>query len=126
MDMSDTNTLQISANKKWISVHPLVLAMVAALGQTVRPENIVCEAFEAKSKHYFERMGLFRFLGVKSGIDVVEHESAGRFVPLTQIQSQEALSKFVTDMIPLLHLSPAHAESSQERVWRPRRETPML
>ncbi len=110
LDMSDTNTLQISANKKWISVHPLVLAMVAALGQTVRPENIACEVFEAKSKHYFERMGLFRFLGVKSGIDVVEHESAGRFVPLTQIQSQEALSKFVTDMIPLLHLSPAHAE----------------
>lgn len=84
--------------------------MIAALGQTVKPENVSCEVFEAKSKHYFERMGLFRFLGVQSGINVVAHESPGRFVPLTQIQSQQALSKFITDMIPLLHLSPAHAE----------------
>lgn len=109
-DPSDLATLHISANKRWISVHPVILAMVAALGQTVAKENITCDAFEAKSKHYFERMGLFRFLGVESGIAVNEHESAGRFVPITQIKDSASLSRFITDMVPLLHLEPVHAE----------------
>lgn len=110
LDLKNPDTLHIEANKKWISVHPLVLAMIAALGQTIPRENISCEAFEAKSRHYFERMKLFDHLGIRSGIEMEEHESAGRFVPLTQIKNQAALNKFITDMVPLLHLSPAHAE----------------
>lgn len=84
--------------------------MVAALGQTVEPSNISCEKLEATSKHYLERMGLFRFLGVKSGITITEHESAGRFIPLTQINDSDALTRFITEMTPLLHLEPRHAE----------------
>ncbi|MGK5085789.1 hypothetical protein WDW37_21070 [Bdellovibrionota bacterium FG-1] len=80
-DPMESERLKITANKKWISVHPAVLAMVAALGQTVRPSAIVCEPFEAKSRHYFERMGLFKFLGVDSSIKVVEHDPTGRFIP---------------------------------------------
>jgi len=107
---SDPGSLHITANSKWISVHPVVLAMVAALGQIVPKNKITCDTFEAKSKHYFERMGLFHFLGIDSGIMVTEHESAGRFVPLTQIKDSGTLSRFVTDMVPLLHLDPIHAE----------------
>lgn len=110
LDMKDGGVLHITANKKWISVHPVVLAMIAALGQTVESRNISCDAFEAKSRHYFERMGLFKFLGIDSGIVMNQHEAAGRFVPLTQIREQETLSKFITDMVPLLHLRPLHAE----------------
>jgi anti-sigma regulatory factor (Ser/Thr protein kinase) len=110
LDLADRSFLHITANKKWISVHPLVLAMVASLGRLVPPGGVSCDAFEAKSSHYFERMGLFRFLGVDFGIPVTEHEAAGRFVPLTQILDSAALSKFVTDMVPLLHLDPTHAE----------------
>lgn len=91
-------------------MHPMVLTMIAALGQTVPKKNISCETLEAKSKHYFERMGLFEFLDVDSGITVVEHEPAGRFVPITQIKNSAALTRFITEMIPLLHLSPQHAE----------------
>ena len=109
-DPSDPNHLRITANKKWISVHPMVLTMIAALGQLVPKGNISCETLEAKSKHYFERMRLFEFLGIDSGISVIEHEPAGRFVPLTQIQNSSALTRFITEMIPLLHLSPQHAE----------------
>lgn len=109
-DISDQSKLEITANKKWISVHPVVLSMVAALGKTVNPSHISCERLEATSKHYLERMGLFKFLGIKSGITVTEHESAGRFIPITQINNSDALTKFITEMTPLLHLEPRHAE----------------
>src|SRR3989339_511266 len=55
-------------------------------------------------------MGLFKFLGVDSGIKITEHEPAGRFVPLTQIKDSDALTKFITEVTPLLHLEPKNAE----------------
>src|SRR3989344_7004344 len=102
-DVTDPSVLEITANKKWISIHPVVLSMVAAMGLDLNPANIKCEHLEAKSKHYFERMGLFKLLGIDSGIQVKEHESAGRFIPLTQIRSSEEITGFITEMIPLLH-----------------------
>ncbi len=110
IDFSNPSNLHISANKQWISVHPIVLAMIAALGQIVPKGNVSCEPFEAKSKHYFERMGMFRHLRIDSGMSVAEHEPSGRFVPLTQINDSESLSDFIRNMVPLLHLDPAHAE----------------
>ncbi len=110
LDFSRPEKLILTANEKWISVHPVVLAMIAAVAQTIQKDNISCEPFSAKSAHYFERMRLFQYLGISSGISVTEHESAGRFIPLTQIRNSTELSRFVTDMIPLLHLEPRHAE----------------
>ncbi|MBI5871873.1 sensor histidine kinase [archaeon] len=109
-DISNPKELEITANKKWISVHPVVLSMIAALGLKIRASNIHCEKLEATSKHYFERMGMFKFLGVKSKIKLIEHEPAGRFIPLTQIKNSSELTKFITEMIPLLHLEPRQAE----------------
>jgi anti-sigma regulatory factor (Ser/Thr protein kinase) len=105
-DTSDADRLEITANKKWISVHPVVLSMVAALGLTLKASNIRCEKLEAASKHYLERIGLFKILGIKSDIKITEHEPAGRFIPLTQITESSELTKFITEMIPLLHLEP--------------------
>lgn len=110
-DPSRPNILEITANKKWISIHPVVLSMVAALGLTIKPSAIVCEKLEATSKHYLERMGLFKFLHIESGIEITEHEPAGRFIPLTQIMNSTDLTKFITDMVPLLHLEQKQAES---------------
>jgi len=110
-DPSSPDFLEITANAKWISVHPVVLSMLAALGLTVKPENIHCEKFEARSKHYLVRMGLLRMLKISSDIRVVEHEAAGRFIPLTKIQTSAELSKFITNMIPLLHLEPEPAKT---------------
>lgn len=109
-DSSNPKKLEITANKKWISIHPVVLSMIAALGLNVNASNINCEKIEATSKHYLERMGLFKFLGVKSNIKVIKHEPAGRFIPLTQIKNSTELTKFITEMIPLLHLEPKQAE----------------
>jgi anti-sigma regulatory factor (Ser/Thr protein kinase) len=41
---------------------------------------------------------------------ITEHEPAGRFIPLTQIRDSKSLTKFIEDMIPLLHLDPKHSE----------------
>ena len=109
-DNAYPEALEITANKKWISIHPMVLCMVAALGLTVRPSHVQCEKLEARSKHYLERMGLFKFLKVSSGIEIEEHEPAGRFIPLTQIKDSNELTKFITEMVPLLHLESKQAE----------------
>lgn len=110
MDVSDRAKLEITANKKWISIHPVVLTMVAALGIPLKAEKIHCDPLEAKSRHYLERMGLFRILGIESNMEIIEHESSGRFIPLTNIRSTEGLSRFITDMIPLLHLESKQAD----------------
>ncbi len=109
-DPSDPEILEISSNKKWISLHPMVLSMVAALGLTVGSKNIVCDEFVAKSKHYLERMGLFKMLDIDSSITINKHEPAGRFIPLASITNSDELTRFITDMIPLLHLEPRHGE----------------
>ena len=110
-DPSSPDLLEITANEKWISVHPVVLSMIAALGLTVKPENIRCEKFEATSKHYLVRMGLFKLLNVPSDISIIEHEPAGRFIPITQIRTSDELTRFIAEMIPLLHAEPEQAKT---------------
>lgn len=105
----EPDKLEITANKKWISVHPVVLCMIASIGMDIKNSSIKCEKLEAKSKHYLERMKLFEFLGIKSGISITKHEAAGRFIPLTQIKESEELAEFIKEITPLLHLDPKHA-----------------
>ncbi len=109
-DTSRPDKLEITAHKQWISVHPVVLSMVVALGLSCKPKNIICEQIEAKSKHYLKRMNLFDILKIKSGIRIEEHEPAGRFIPITQVLTKQDLTKFITDMVPLLHLKPNQAQ----------------
>ena len=112
-DPAEPDRLDITAHPKWIWVHPAVLAMIAAVGKPVDPRNITCEKIIARSGHYLERMGLFNFLGIDSGMKVEEHEPAGRFIPLTQIRTSDNLTRFLTEMVPLLHLDPRYVEPIQ-------------
>ena len=109
IDFSNPDNLEITANKSWISIHPVVLSMVAALGLNVNQSEIRCEKLEAKSKHYLQRMGLFGLLNIETDMKIVEHESAGRFIPLTKINNSQELTRFITDITPLLHLPPEQA-----------------
>ncbi len=84
--------------------------MIAALGMNLKPAQIHCAPLEAKSKHYVERMGLFKMLGISSGMHIVEHEPSGRFIPLTQVRNSKELTAFITDMVPLLHVEPKKVE----------------
>jgi len=57
------------------------------------------------------RMGLFKTLKIPFAGAFVEHEPAGRFIPITQIRSSDELSRFITDMVPLLHLEPEQSRT---------------
>jgi len=105
LDLSDNGILDITINKSWISIHPLVISMIAALGKQFRPESIKCEKVLARSGHYLVRMGLFNFLGIKSEAPVIEeHEPSGRIIPLTLIKNSSDLKDFLDNLVPLLHL----------------------
>ncbi|MCK5014756.1 MAG: hypothetical protein KAS66_13165, partial [Candidatus Omnitrophica bacterium] len=100
-DTKGPGFLEITANEKWISVHPVVLSMIASLGVSQKPD-IHFEKLEAKSRHYLVRMGLFDILKIPSEINLTEHEPAGRFIPLTRIKDATEQTRFITEMIPLL------------------------
>lgn len=111
-DLSQPQSLQLSFHHRWFSLHPVVLSMIAALGANLKPEHIHCASLEAKSRYYLQRMGLFKALHIDMGLDdMVAHEPAGRFIPLTQINTADELSAFVLNMIPLLHLQPEPART---------------
>jgi anti-sigma regulatory factor (Ser/Thr protein kinase) len=103
-DPSNPDFLEITANEKWISVHPMILSMVTALGLTIEPQNIQCAKFTAKSKNYVSRMKLFETLRIPFNGDFTEHEASGRFIPLRVIQNTQEKTQLITDIIPLLHL----------------------
>ncbi len=110
LDLSNPETLEIASGGSWVNVHPLVLAMIAALGSKVDPKNVHLENFKTKSYDDFARMGFFRMLGVEPGRITPDQGSAGKFIPITQIRTSDELSGFLKDMIPLLHLDPGKSE----------------
>lgn len=112
-DFADPGVLEVSTHDRWMSVHPVALAMIAALGMTVPRGSVKFDDINATSGHYLQRMGLFELLGIESGRDIVERDPSGRFVPLTVIKTATEQTKFITDIMPLLHLdkTPEHAEA---------------
>ena len=112
-DLSNPETLEISTHDKWMSVHPVALAMVAALGMTVPKGNVKFDDINAASGHYLQRMGLFKLLGIDDIKSIAEHDPSGRFVPLTVIKTATEQTVFITEMMPLLHLdkAPEQAEA---------------
>lgn len=96
------------------SLHPLVLCMISALadnchanGGTASIDGLVVNS----STRYLQRMGLFKLMDVDTELPVVEHDPSGRFIPLTRINNNADLTKFVTDFVPLLHATPGEADS---------------
>lgn len=110
LETDDPNHLELTGHPSWIHVHPLVVAMTAAMGENVPAENVALSSLTAKSVPYLERMGLFKFIGLPASALVQEHEPAGRFIPLTKIASSSEQTAFITEIIPLLHLTPQQAE----------------
>jgi anti-sigma regulatory factor (Ser/Thr protein kinase) len=110
-DPTEPNKLEVTTNDRWISVHPAILTVVAALGLSVGAENVTFDEITAKSGHYLDTMGLFKILEKDSPFKVNSHDPTGRFIPLTQIKTPEQQTHFIHDMIPLLHLRPEQADA---------------
>jgi anti-sigma regulatory factor (Ser/Thr protein kinase) len=111
-DTTNEQVLEITSHKKWVSVHPVVLCMISALGLFMREKGakISFKKMEATSKHYFHRMGLFDLLQLDSEMKIIPHEPAGRFIPIQRINNSDELGDFIKEMLPLLHLEPNKVE----------------
>lgn len=111
IETQDGQTLEVTFNKHWMSLHPVVLCMAYSLAIQAKQQHgkIHSEPLEAVSKHYLERMGLLQALSMETG-HIQAHESSGRFIPLTQIYDSDQLGNFITEMIPLLHTPPNQAD----------------
>ena len=94
-------------HERWVSVHPVVLALTACAGELVRLKGgtFSGEVKKVNSLPYLIRMKLFDHVALDAPIQITEHEASGRFVPLTQIRNTSELQDAIVNLIPLLHAS---------------------
>ncbi len=99
-------------HEKWVAVHPAVLAFTASVADyvTMNGGTHFGEVTKVASLPYLIRMGLFDYLNLSPGKSITPHEAAGRFIPLKRVRTADDLSRFIVDMIPLLHASPVEVE----------------
>lgn len=104
-DFSD-GKIDISFHKAYVAMAPVGLAFYAAIGDLIKLHNIENKAtlnFKIKSIPYLQRMGLFSTLGFTNPITTIEHDEAGRFIPITKIKTGEELTHFIKTIDPILH-----------------------
>lgn len=97
--------LAVSSHDKYIHAHPFALAMTACAGALAKHNGWRTTGTipNVSSAPYLVRMKLFDFLDVPPPRAISEHEEAGRFVPITQIRTNEDLRNAIGNLIPLLH-----------------------
>ena len=109
LEFHNPKTLEIATHDKWITVHPANLVLTAALALQVGVENATLTGSIPKTGMYLDRMGLYKLLSTPSPFIYEKKEESGRFIPITVIKTADDQSKFIADMIPLLHLSEANS-----------------
>lgn len=110
LDFDNPEKLEITMDEKWVSVNPAQLALTAALTLKIGKNNSKIIGPVPTSARYLDRMGLYDFVETASPFRKYDHkEPSGRFVPITIIKNSIDQSRFVTDIIPLLHLDAQNA-----------------
>lgn len=104
VDFSNKSYLQITTHDKWITVHPVNLALTAALALEVGRENAEIIGEVPDTGRYLDRMGVYDFIATPSPFKYEKKEETGRFIPLRVIKTAVEQTEFITDIIPLLHL----------------------
>lgn len=105
LDLSHPETLEVSTHDKWVTVHPANLVVAAALAIQAGKQNTEITGEVPESGRYLDRMGFYQLVNTSSPFVYHKKEEAGRFVPIKIIKTSEDQSRFITDVIPLLHLS---------------------
>lgn len=92
-------------DKKWAHLDPFALALLAAWGRHCVHQGLEIEVQNlGRHADYAARMRLFQHLNVAYDPGIVEHEEAGRFLPLTVVQNRSQLTQVIADVSALLHL----------------------
>lgn len=95
----------LQLNSKWMHLDPMSLSMTAAWGTWCRRQGYEIEIENLSPRaNYAARMKLFQCLGIEYNPGVIEHEEAGRFMPLCQVADQQNLTAVISDISALLHL----------------------
>ena len=106
LDFSRPDRLEIIFDTNFVSVHPAQLVLVAALAKRVGRKNSIILPKNTKHFCWLESMGLYNLLNVSSSdTRCMRQESAGRFIPITFVKTAQDQSRFISDMVPLLHLN---------------------
>lgn len=86
-------------------MEPIALAMVASWGAwwKSRGKNIEARNLSNHTR-YAARMRLFEHLGVDYHPAQVEHEEAGRFLPITRVASRQDVGPVIGSISAMLHL----------------------
>lgn len=100
------NPAHLVMHPKWTFMDPVAMAMVAAWGGWCQRKGCSIDAQNIAGHHtkYAVRMGLFKHLKVTHEPLVEEHEEAGRFIPLSQVKTNEELASVIANVSALLHL----------------------
>ncbi len=109
LDLTNPEELEISTHDKWVTVHPANLVLAASLAIQAGRENTEIVGNIPDTGRYLDRMGLYGLTKTPSPFKYHQKEEAGRFIPIKVIKSAQDQSRFVTDIIPLLHLSENNA-----------------
>lgn len=88
----------------WANAHPAALVFCAALALSVGNNNAKIKGSIPPTAASFARMGLFKFFSTPSPFAEDNREESGLYIPISVIKSQADQSRFISDMIPLLHL----------------------
>ena len=107
--LSSPDTLEITTHDKWVTVHPANLVLVAALAIQAGKEKTEIIGKVPDTGRYLDRMGLYELTKTPSPFMYCKKEESGRFVPIKIIKTADDQSRFIIDMIPLLHLSEKNA-----------------
>jgi anti-sigma regulatory factor (Ser/Thr protein kinase) len=102
-DEWDTAVLEF--HSKWVHLEPIALAATAAWGAWChrRGKRIFVENLSRRAD-YAARMKLFQHLGLTYEADFVEHEEAGRFLPISQVVRHGQVGGVIGSISALLHL----------------------
>lgn len=104
VDFSDESRLEIFTDKRWINTNPAGLVLAAALASVVGRDNATIDDNSAVSGSYLDAMGLYEYVSTESPFKINKKESAGRYIPITNIKNEADQTRVLTDIIPLLHL----------------------
>ena len=110
LDLRESKKLEISTHDKWVTAHPANLVLTAALALRVGKKNSEIIGEIPSSGAYLDRMGLYQFVKTPTPFLYNKKEAAGRFLPITIIKTADNQSRFIADMVPLLHLSEENAK----------------
>lgn len=105
LNFDKPGTLEISMDERWVNVHPAHLVLAAALAKKVGKENAKIITDAPQSARYMDRMGLYDLVSTVSPFsNYKRRDSSGRFIPITFIKDTAGQSRFISEMVPLLHL----------------------